>query len=122
MWCRLHNAFQVVLRIVQADLPTVRMLTNYYQNAAFLFRAHAEYWGGETVVVISFNVQVKKHKVHVFGDIAWEDGLIIKDLMETIVGSETCNEEFILSQTDIFASQCEQDAALVSSALGDASI
>lgn len=119
IWHMLNNAFHTVLRTVQADLPTVRMSAGHSQNEAFLFRAYAQYSAGGVVVVISFDIQVQNTQVHIFGDLAWEDGLIIKDLMETVVGVETCDEKFLLFQVEVFASQCEQHAVLVASALGE---
>jgi hypothetical protein len=119
IWHILNNAFHKVLHTVQADVPTVRMSAGHSQNEAFLFRAFAQYSAGGIVVVISFDVQVQNLQVHVFGDLAWEDGLIIKSLMETVIGSEACDEQFLISQAYTFASQCEHNAFLIASALGE---
>ena len=90
IWSILSDAFGSILRLLQATMPAARMLAGHSHNEAFPFRAFAEYSSEDQVVDLSFDVQVKDSRIHAFGDIALENGLIVKDLMQAVVGPESC--------------------------------
>lgn len=119
IWYILSRAFGMVLRTVQATVPSVRMAAGHSRNEAFLFRAYAQYSAGGVVVDISFDVQVKDRHVHTVGDIAWEDGLIIRSLMDRVVDREFCDEQLLVTHASCFASECENHANLIANALNE---
>ena len=80
IWSILSDAFRAILHSLQATMPEARMTAGHSHNEAFPFRAYAEYSLGDQVVDLSFDVQVKGSQVHTFGDIALENGLVVKDL------------------------------------------
>jgi hypothetical protein len=113
IWSVLSDAFGTVLRAIQATVPEVTMASGHSHNAAFLFRAYAEYSAGGRVVVLSFDVQVKDCQVHAFGDIALEDGLIVKDLVETVIGPVSSDDERLVARVRAFALQFQQNSNLI---------
>ncbi len=112
IWSILSDAFGSILRSLQATMPGARMTAGHSHNDAFPFRAYAEYSIGEQVVDLSFDVQVKDSRIHALGDIALENGLIVKDLMQVVIGPESC-EELIIPHAREFASQSQQNADLI---------
>jgi len=112
IWSILSDAFGSILRSLQATMPGARMSAGHSHNEAFPFRAYAEYSIGEQVVDLSFDVQVKDSQIHASGDIALENGLIVKDLMQVVTGSESC-EELLIEHAREFALQSQRNANLI---------
>jgi hypothetical protein len=112
IWSILSDAFGSILRSLQATMPGARMSAGHSHNEAFPFRAYAEYSIGEQVVDLSFDVQVKDSRIHASGDIALENGLIVKDLMQVVAGSESC-EELLIEHAREFALQSQRNADLI---------
>ena len=98
-------------------MPGARMTAGHSHNEAFPFRAYAEYSIGEQVVDLSFDVQVKDSRIHALGDIALENGLIVKDLIQAVVGPESC-EELLISHAREFVLQSQRSADLIARKLG----
>jgi hypothetical protein len=112
IWSILSDAFGSILRSLQATMPGTRMSAGHSHNEAFPFRAYAEYSIGEQVVDLSFDVQVKGSRIHASGDIALENGLIVKDLMQVVAESESC-EELLIEHAREFAWQSQRNADLI---------
>jgi hypothetical protein len=55
---------------------------------------------------------VKDSRIHAFGDIALENGLIIKDLMQAVAGPESC-EESLIEHAREFALRSQRNADLI---------
>jgi hypothetical protein len=117
IWSILSDAFRAILRSLQATMPEARMTAGHSHDKAFPFRAYAEYSMGDRVVELSFDVQVKGSQLHAFGDIALEDGLVVKDLMQAVVGPESC-EEVLITHAREFALQSQRNTDLIARKLG----
>jgi hypothetical protein len=117
IWSVLSEAFGAILRPIQATVSEVTMATDHSHNAAFPFRAYAEYSAGVHVVVLSFDVQVKDCQLRALGDIALEDGLIVEDLMETVIGPASSDDEALVAHVRAFALQCRQSSKLIANEL-----
>jgi hypothetical protein len=117
IWSILSDAFGAVLHSLQATMPEASMAAGHSHNEAFPFRAYAEYSIGERVVDLSFDVQVKNSRLHAFGDIAFENGLVVKDLMQAVVGPES-SEELLIAHAREFALQSQRNADLIARKLG----
>jgi hypothetical protein len=112
IWSILSEAFGVILRSLQATLPEARMTAGHSHNEAFPFRAYAEYSIGDQVVDLSFDVQVKDSQMHASGDVALDNGLIVKDLMHAVIEPKSC-EDLLISYVREFAVQSQRDTALI---------
>ena len=112
IWSIVSDAFGSILCSLQATVPGAKMTTGHSHNEAFPFRAHAEYSVGDQVVDLSFDVQVKDSRIYAFGDIALENGLIIKDLMQAVAGPESC-EESLIEHAREFALRSQRNADLI---------
>jgi hypothetical protein len=117
IWSVLGDAFGTILRAVQATVPDVTLASGHSHNAAFLFRAYAEYSNGVHVVVVSFDVQVKDCQAHALGDIALEDGLIVKELGEAVLGPMTSDDALLIAYVRAFAFELQQNANLIANEL-----
>ena len=117
IWSILSDAFRAILHSLQATMPEARMTAGHSHNEAFSFRAYAEYSLGDQVVDLSFDVQVKGSQVHTFGDIALENGLVVKDLMQAVVSPESC-EELLITHAREFALQSQRNTDLIARELG----
>jgi hypothetical protein len=67
---------------------------------------------GDQVVDLSFDVQVKGSQLHAFGDIALENGLVVKELMQAVVGPES-REELLITLAREFALQSQRNTDLI---------
>jgi hypothetical protein len=110
IWSVLSDAFWTILRAVQATVPDVTLALGHSHNAAFLFRAYAEYSLGVHVVVLSFDVQVKDCQVYAFGDIALEDGLIVEDFGEAVIDPAPSDDALLVAHVKAFALQFQENA------------
>jgi len=119
IWSILSDAFGAILRFLQATMPEARMTAGHSHNEVFPFRAFAEYSIGEQVVDLSFDLQVKDSQIHAFGDIALENGLVVKDLMRTVVSPNCCDEQLMIRARE-FALQSQQNADLIARELARA--
>jgi hypothetical protein len=117
VWSILSEAFAKVLRAVQATVPEATMKSGRSHNEAFLFRAYAEYLAEGHVVDISFDVQMKDSQIHVFGDIASEDGIIVRSLMDTTINTDSADDELFIAQVRTFVLLCEQNVNAISDEL-----
>jgi hypothetical protein len=117
IWSILSDAFGSILRSVQGTMPGARMTAGHSYNDAFPFRAYAEYSIGEQVVDLSFDVQVKDSRIHAMGDIALENGAIVKDLMQAVVEPGSC-DELLISHARAFALESQRNADLIARNLG----
>ena len=102
MWSILSDAFGGILHSVRATMPEATMTAGHSHNEAFPFRAFAEYSIGEQAVDLSLDVQVKDSHVHASGDIALDNGLIVRDLMHVDAGPDT-SEELVIGRAREFA-------------------
>jgi hypothetical protein len=112
IWSILSDVFGGILRSLQATMPEARMTAGHSHNEAFPFRAYAEYSIGEQVVDLSFDVQMKGSQIHASGDVALENGLIVKDLMQAVIGPRK-SEDMIIDQAREFALQAQRNAGLI---------
>ncbi len=117
IWSVLSEAFGTILRAIQATVPEATMAAGHSHNPVFPFRAYAEYSAGVHVVVLSFDVQMKDGQLHAFGDIALEDGLIVEDLMETVIGPASSDDKALVAHVSTFALQCRQSSNLIANEL-----
>jgi hypothetical protein len=92
--------------------PGARMTAGHSHNEVFPFRAFAEYSIGEQVVDLTFDVQVKGSGIHALGDIARENGLILKDLMQALAESDSC-EELLIAHAREFALRSPRNLDLI---------
>jgi len=120
LWSIISEAFQTILHTLLATMPEVRMTAGHSHNDVFPFRAYAEYSKGGHVVDLSFDVQVKDHQLYAFGDIALEDGLVIKSLMETVISADPCDVRLLIAHVTDVALQCQQHIDLIEIELGRA--
>jgi len=93
------------------------MTAGHSHNEAFPFRAYADYSIGEQVLELSFDVQVKDSRIHALGDIALENGLVVKELMQAVGGTESC-EELLIEHAREFALQSQRNTDLIARKLG----
>lgn len=63
------------------------------------------------------DVVMKDLRIHASGDIALENGLIVKDLMQAVVEPESC-EELLIAHAREFALQSQRNADLIAKKLG----
>jgi hypothetical protein len=120
LWAILSEAFQTILNTLQASIPEARMTAGHGHNDVFPFRAYAEYSKGDRAVDVSFDVQAKDSRIHAFGDIALADGLVIKSLMEVVIGAESCDEGLFIARATDFALQCQKHVDLIARELSQA--
>jgi hypothetical protein len=117
IWSIVSDAFGSILHSLQATMPGARMTAGHSHNQVFPFRAYAEYSIGEQVVDLTFDVQVKDSHIHAFGDIALENGLILKDLMQAVAEPDSC-EESLIAHAREFALQSQRNSDLIARSLG----
>jgi hypothetical protein len=113
IWSILNEAFGLILNTLQNTVPSVMMQAGQHQNDAFLFWAYAEYSVSERVIVISFNIQVTGKKLRVWGDIAKENGVVLKDVMNMIINDGDDAEAGLGSRAREFASDCQKETKLI---------
>src|SRR6266702_2850212 len=113
IWSVLSEAFRTILDAVQVRVPAARMTTGHGQNQAFLFRSYADFTAGEQEVVISFDIQVKDSKTHLFGCINSETGDMFAELFDSWLDGALCTEEVLVRQVEEFTSICRGNADLI---------
>ena len=89
------------------------MEAGHHNNDAFWFRGYAEYSARERVVVISFNIQEKDGRLRVWGDIAQEDGNVLKDIMNAAIKLSPDVDQGLIETAKRFALECKKELALV---------
>jgi hypothetical protein len=117
IWETLSEAFKVIQSTLRQTLPDVRMKAVRGRNDAFLFRGHAAYSLNERVIVISFDVQEKEGRLHVWGDISEETGYILKDVMDTTIEVSPEVDDDLIQLATQYASQCTAEVELIRTAL-----
>ncbi|MDB6066115.1 MAG: hypothetical protein JWR26_2323 [Pedosphaera sp.] len=117
IWSILNEAFKLIHHAIQKSVPGVAMQARHHYNAAFWFRGYAEYSARERVIVLYFNIQMKGKQLHIWGDISREDGLILKDIVDTTSEYESEDDNALIEAAKQFASRCKKESQLIEDGL-----
>jgi hypothetical protein len=117
IWSVLHAAFAQIEFELKRTMPTLRLLSGHSSNEAFLFRAYGEYWLGARNVVISFDIRIRDDKLLIDGDIAAEDGTILKDIMQVSVPKPANLADVCVSCAQDFADLCKRESETIKAGL-----
>lgn len=108
----LSEAFFDVRQEIRSNMPNIAVDSGHYCNDAFAFRAYAEFTNDRRVVVISFNIQLSTTQIKIWGDIARENGFVVKDVTQTTLDSMSSDSQ-VVDVAQRFASMCKEETALI---------
>jgi len=117
LWPVLREAFESIKLSIQHSVPCVKMQAAHSHNDAFFFRSYAQYSDAGRVVDVSFDVQMAGKQVHVWGDIAEESGLVLKDLTDTMIDDGADVDKRVIGIAMRFAADCKRHLRIIETAL-----
>jgi hypothetical protein len=114
----LQNAYERLLGLVRQHIPATRLEFRHSQTEIFPFRSYAQYSYASRIVVVSFDVKKTNDILHISGDVSREDGLVLKDIMQTTSILNSKGEaEMILACIRKFVLKCENESMLIENEL-----
>jgi hypothetical protein len=117
VWSILAEAFLSIQHELENEVPSVKTQMGQNHNDDFWFRAYAGYSVPEREIVISFDVQMKANQLHVSGDIALEQGMVLKEMVDVKIQQAAKIDGSLLEIARRFALCCKDEAQLIKAAL-----
>jgi len=109
----LNGVYSQMLHLIRQAVPNVSMEVRDSRNENFPFRSYAQFSHEARVIVISVDVKVRDGKLLLSGDIAREDGFVLKDIVEISVADDSEGEVKLVSQLNNIVSSCYDNARLI---------
>jgi hypothetical protein len=114
----LGRGYDRILGLVRQRIPDVSMQMGDHHNDFFSFRSYAQYSAGERTIVISVDVKSRDRRLLFSSDIAQENGVVLKDVIDVSVDDNPEGENQLVGYAREFAATCESYAPLIAQELG----
>jgi hypothetical protein len=110
----LNDVYNQTLHLIRQMLPSVSMEARDSRNDNFPFRSYAQYSHNRRVIVISVDVKIRNGKLLLSGDIAREDGYVIKEIFVDLSVSDDAESEVkLVSHINNLFPTCHDNASLI---------
>jgi len=113
IWSILNDGFEAIHETTLSSDLDVKVKSGHQRNPAFLFWAYAEFSLAGRTIVISFNIKRREAKIEVWGDIAREDGFVVKDIIRTEIEETVDYENRLVDLALKFVADCEKETELI---------
>ncbi len=111
IWSPLEGAFADVYQTLHSLVPGVKMQCGHHWNEAFAFWAYAEFSAGGRTVVISFSVQANGDHFDIWGDVAKEDGYVLREVMRATINGTSDGDDQFIDKSGEFARRCKRETS-----------
>jgi len=117
LWTILSNAFRAIELTLHNRVPGLTTRSGYHGRDGYLFRAYGQYKTQRGVIIISFSIKLIGEQLHIAGDLAHDQGYVLKDLMRVALEDQSDVEQRVKEIAMQFAALCKTEVLTIEDAL-----